>query len=232
MELDRAKLRPAEPQVSRTAAAARAQALDALMRAVQAGELRAYEALVRQVTPLLRQVSRNRGVPPAELDDVVQEALLALHRCQGNYDPTRPFLPWLIGITQHCARDRRRRSMREDRRLLAVRVLHQAWGTGGADGLLSGGLLADSLGALIATLPPAQREAIEIVAIGEMDLRAAAEATGRSVGAIKVNLHRAREALHHKLALGGDAAPRATDATRGANLRRHGRRILPLMEPG
>ncbi len=209
MEMDRAKLRPAEPRLSRTAAQDRAQALDELMRSVQAGIPRAYATLVRQITPLLRQVARNRGVPPADLDDVVQEALLALHRCRENYDPARPFLPWVVGIAQHCARDRWRRSMREDRRLLAVRALHQAWGPasetgGGPDGVLSGGLLADSLAALIATLPPAQREAIEVVAIGEMDLRSAAEATGRSVGAIKVNLHRAREALHQRLEAAGD----------------------------
>lgn len=214
MEMDRAKLRPAEPRLSRTAAQERAQALDELMRAVQAGIPRAYATLVRQVTPLLRQVARNRGVPPADLDDVVQEALLALHRCRENYDPARPFLPWLIGIAQHCARDRWRRSMREDRRLLAVRALHQAWGPGGPDGVLSGGLLADSLAALIATLPPAQREAIQVVAIGEMDLRAAAEATGRSVGAIKVNLHRARETLHARLEASGDVSATSRNRAR------------------
>lgn len=214
MEMDRAKLRPAEPRLSRTAAQDRAELLDELMRAVQAGEPRAYPALVRQVTPLLRQVARNRGVPPADLDDVVQEALLALHRCRSNYDPARPFLPWLIGIAQHCARDRWRRSMREDRRMLAVRALHQAWGPGGPDALLSGGLLADSLAALIAGLPPAQREAIEVVAIGEMDLRSAAEATGRSVGALKVNLHRAREALHTRLEASGDVTGRSRNRAR------------------
>lgn len=214
MEMDRAKLRPSEPRLSRTAAQDRAQALDALMRAVQAGEPRAYATLVRQITPLLRQVARNRGVPPSELDDVVQEALLALHRCQANYDPTRPFVPWLIGIAQHCARDRWRRSMREDRRLLAIRALHMAWGSNGPDALLSGGLLADSLGALIATLPPAQREAIEVVAIGEMDLRAASEATGRSVGALKVNLHRAREALHARLDAAGDVTETSRNRSR------------------
>lgn len=205
MEMDPAKLGPAQPRVSRSPAADRAQALDEMMRAVQAGEPDAYAALVRQVTPLLRQVARNRGVTPGEREDVVQEALLALHRCRDNYHPDRPFLPWLIGIAQHCAQDSWRRNMREDRRVLAVRILHQAWGAGGSDGGLTGGLLADSLGALIAQLPPAQREAIEIVAIGEMNLRAAAEATGRSVGAIKVNLHRAREALHTRLTASGDA---------------------------
>lgn len=214
MEMNRAKLRADQPQLSCGAAADRLLALDEMMRAVQAGEPRAYTALIRQVTPLLRQVARNRGVAPAELDDVVQEALLALHRCRENYDPARPFLPWLVGIAQHCARDRWRRKMRENRRILAIRALHQAWGEGGSDGGLSGGLLADSLGAMIARLPPAQREAVEIVAIGEMDLRAASEATGRSVGAIKVNLHRAREALHQRLMASGDVAASSRNRSR------------------
>lgn len=214
MEIDHAKLRAAEPQLTRTSAEERAHALDDMMRAVQAGEPHAYTVLVRQVTPLLRQVARNRGVSPADLDDVVQEALLALHRCRENYDPARPFLPWLIGIAQHCSRDRWRRNMREDRRILAVRALHLAWGGQRSDGEITAGLLAESMGALIATLPPAQREAIELVAIGETDLRAASEATGRSVGALKVNLHRAREALHQRLAASGDGLARHRNQAR------------------
>lgn len=204
MELHRAKLCPAPERMSRAAAPDRLPALDELMGAIRAGEQGAYAALVRRVTPLLRQVARNRGVATADLDDVVQEALLALHRSRENYDPARPFLPWLVGITQHCAKDRRRRDMREDRRRLALRVLHRAWEDEGTDGGAIGGLLADSLGAFIAGLPPAQREAIELVAIAQMDFRTASEATGRSVGAIKVNLHRAREALHQRLAACGD----------------------------
>ncbi|MBS7791641.1 RNA polymerase sigma factor [Roseococcus sp. SDR] len=174
------------------------------MADIKAGETQAYAELVRRVTPLLRQVARNRGVAAADLDDVVQDTLLALYCSRENYDPARPFLPWLIGITRHCAKDRWRRDMREDRRRLAWRTHSLAWQSAGADGGVTGGLLADSLGVFIALLPPAQRQVIELVAIGGMDLRAAAEATGRTVGAIKVNLHRAREALHQRLEACGD----------------------------
>lgn len=206
MELDRAKLRPAPGRMSRATAPDGAQELDALMGAIQAGERHAYAALVGRITPLLRQVARNRGVAAADLDDVVQETLLALHRSKDSYDPARPVLPWLVGITRHCVRDRWRQDMREGRRRLALRTLHCAWAAESADGGANVGLLAESLSSFIAALPPAQREAIELVAIARMDLRAASEATGRSAGAIKVNLHRAREALHQRLTAGGDDA--------------------------
>jgi RNA polymerase sigma-70 factor (ECF subfamily) len=187
-------------------AMARGQGFDEAMRGVQSGDARAYDGLLRGITPFLRQVTRRRGVPPGELDDVVQETLLALHRCRHHYDPARPFLPWLAGIAQHCAQDRRRRRQREERRVTAMQALHQAWGPAMAtEDAVAGGLLAATLERLILALPEAQREAIQCVALAEMDLREAAELTGRSTGAVKVNLHRARRALRGRV-LEGDAA--------------------------
>lgn len=216
MELHRAKLCASRTRVGRLPDADHARPLEAVMAAIQAGEERAFAELAHRVTPLLLQVIRRRGVAAADLDDVVQEALLALHRSRNNYDPARPFLPWLVGIAQHCAKDRWRREMREDRRRLAFRAEHRIWEEHAAPHGGTGGLLADSLHSLIAALPPAQREVIRLVAIGGMDLRAASAATGRTVGAIKVNLHRAREALHQRLAETGEvtAARRNRPASR------------------
>jgi RNA polymerase sigma-70 factor (ECF subfamily) len=205
MELHRAKLCQARERLSRVPSHDPSRRLEELMAAIKAGELQAYADLVRRVTPLLLQVARKRGIAASDLDDVVQETLLALYCSRANYDPSRPFLPWLVGITRHCAKDRWRRDMREDRRRLAYRAQNEAWLSEGADGGATGGLLADALGGFIARLPPAQRQVIELVAIGGMDLRVAAEVTGRSVGAVKVNLHRARETLHQRLEACGDA---------------------------
>ena len=47
----------------------------------------------------------------------------------------------------------------------------------------------------IATLPPGQRQAVELLRLREMSLAEASEASGQSVGALKVSLHRAIRAL-------------------------------------
>jgi RNA polymerase sigma-70 factor (ECF subfamily) len=56
----------------------------------------------------------------------------------------------------------------------------------------------------VARLPPGQREAIELIGLGEQSLDEAAAATGRSKGALKVNFHRAIKALRTLMAEGGD----------------------------
>ena len=51
------------------------------------------------------------------------------------------------------------------------------------------------LGVAIAGLTPGQREAVEHLALREESLAEAADATGKTPGALKVNLHRALKAL-------------------------------------
>ena len=51
----------------------------------------------------------------------------------------------------------------------------------------------------LAILPPRQREAVEALVLKEQSLSEAAVATGRTKGALKVNLHRALKALRGKM---------------------------------
>jgi RNA polymerase sigma-70 factor (ECF subfamily) len=60
------------------------------------------------------------------------------------------------------------------------------------------------LAAAVATLPQGQRQAIELLALRENSLEQAAALTGRSKVALKVNLHRAIQALRARLGAGGD----------------------------
>jgi RNA polymerase sigma-70 factor (ECF subfamily) len=61
------------------------------------------------------------------------------------------------------------------------------------------GLRADALRKAIAGLPPGQREAIELVGLGERSLEEVSQATGRSKVALKVNFHRALKALRARM---------------------------------
>jgi DNA-directed RNA polymerase specialized sigma24 family protein len=61
-------------------------------------------------------------------------------------------------------------------------------------------MLADA----VATLPPGQRQAVELLALQERSLEEASGQTGRSKVALKVNLHRGIAALRRRLAEGGD----------------------------
>jgi RNA polymerase sigma-70 factor (ECF subfamily) len=72
----------------------------ALMAAAQKGDRVAYERLLRDCVLFIAGLARRRGVPPDHVDDVVQEALLTLHRARATYDPRRSFEAWLRIIVE------------------------------------------------------------------------------------------------------------------------------------
>ncbi len=175
--------------------------LAALMRLAQDGNSVAYQRLLRACLPMIAGLARRRGVPREQLDDVVQDVLLTLHRVRHTYDPARPFLPWLRAIAQRRAVDALRRRGRQHGREMHDPIAYE----GHADTAQSAGQALESadhahrLRLAVTALPDRQREAVERLALREQSLDEAAADTGRSKGALKVNLHRALKALRGKL---------------------------------
>src|SRR4051794_10055000 len=99
--------------------------LAGLMKAAQAGDARAYLALLKDVTPKVRQyVRRQRSfLDIADIEDLVQDVLLSLHAVRATYDPTRPFMPWLMAITRNRVADGGRRYSRQAAHEVQVDVL-------------------------------------------------------------------------------------------------------------
>ena len=65
----------------------------------QQGDRAAYGALLTAAQARLRRYFARR-IMPHQLDDLVQETLLAVHRKLASYDPARPFMPWLGAIAR------------------------------------------------------------------------------------------------------------------------------------
>ena len=42
-----------------------------------------------------------RRLPPAMIDDTIQDALIAVHKKRHTYDPNRPFGAWLAAIARY-----------------------------------------------------------------------------------------------------------------------------------
>jgi RNA polymerase sigma-70 factor (ECF subfamily) len=168
-----------------------------LMAAAQAGDRTAYETLLRDCVPLVRSIARRTGVGPDQVDDVVQEVLLTIHRARQTYDPSRSFTAWLRVIAERRAIDLLRQSGRRGAREVHAPLAVENYADEAADP--AGGLRhADDAGRVaqaLAGLPPRQREAVQYLVLEEQSLAEAAAATRRSKGALKVNLHRALKAL-------------------------------------
>src|SRR5215210_1728802 len=71
---------------------------DVLLAASQAGDAQAYRTFLHAILPFLRSVARARTRSEELVEDVVQDALLTLHRVRHTYEPGRPVKPWLAAI--------------------------------------------------------------------------------------------------------------------------------------
>lgn len=174
--------------------------LSTAMQAAQNGDAAAYRALLRDCVPVISAMARAKGVQGPGIDDVVQDALLTIHRARASYDPTRPFLPWLRAIVHRRAIDAMRHASRRPREV------HDpiAYEARADDGPLPGSDLVGRdrrrmVAEAVAHLPPGQREAIEHIALRELSLDEASLLTGRTKTALKVNFHRALKALRASL---------------------------------
>jgi len=170
-----------------------------MMAAAQAGDARAYEALLRECLPLLRAICRARLRDATEADDAVQDTLLTIHRARGSYDPARPFRPWLVAIAECRALDRIRSRSRRARRETPVDAAEEiASGAPGVETVLDAQRDAAKLRSAIEALPIAQRTALGLTKIQDLSLAEASGRSGMSVSALKVATHRAMRALRRR----------------------------------
>jgi RNA polymerase sigma-70 factor (ECF subfamily) len=171
-----------------------------LMAAAQAGDRRAYEDLLRECLPLLRQICRARLRDATEAEDAVQDTLLTIHRARASYDASRPFRPWLVAITERRALDRiRARGRRSGREAALDLAADLPAPTGSADAALDADRAAAKLRDAVQDLPQSQRTALGLTKLQDMSLQEASARSGMSVGAIKVATHRAMQTLRRRL---------------------------------
>jgi RNA polymerase sigma-70 factor (ECF subfamily) len=165
------------------------------MAAAQAGDAVAYGRLLRAIVPFLRVVIRHQRVPPNQVDDILQDTLLSIHRVRHTYDPARPLVPWLAAIARRRAIDGRRRSTRIEAWEAATPDLLETFPDLSANRWIEDGDEHGWLRRAIEELTPKQRVAVELVKLRGLSVAEAAALSGQSPGAIKVNVHRALRAL-------------------------------------
>lgn len=157
-----------------------------LMAMAQSGDRQAYAALLEACQRWLRRYYARR-IGPCQLDDLVQDTLLSLHRKRASYDPQRPFLPWLAAIARYRWVDHLRKVYKADET-----ELDESFASISDEPAISARI---SLERLLSLLPTAQVAAIEMVKIEGLTVSEAAQASGQSELLIKVNIHRGLKRL-------------------------------------
>lgn len=159
--------------------------LKALMIASLDGHSRAYQALLRLSAERLRLYFRRR-LPgrEADVEDLVQDTLIAIHRKRASYNTDLPFTAWLHGIARYRLIDLLRRDYRQASTPFDDNF--DAEEDGAVDAILAELDVAN----LLAKLSPKQADAIRLTRIEGHSVRDAAELSGQSEPSIKVNVHR------------------------------------------
>lgn len=164
--------------------------LCALMASAREGDGAAYEMLLSALSARLRPFFANRlSFRPGDVEDLLQETLLAIHLRRETYDPTLPLTAWTYAIARYKLIDHlRREGIRAHVPIDAVDNLFAPERTDSGDA-------ARDVATLVAQLPEQQRTAIQLVKVEEKSVREAALASGMSESSIKTNVHRGMKRL-------------------------------------
>ena len=169
----------------------------AWMAAAQVGDRVAYERLLHDCIPFIKQVARGQGVRFDFLDDVVQETLLTVHQARHTYDPNRSFTAWLMTIARRRAIDGLRRAARTRTREIhePLAYVNHSDSSGHPEETIFQNDETKVLNFALGKLSAGQREAVEHLALQSRSLAQTATVTGRSTGSLRLDWHRALRTL-------------------------------------
>ena len=171
------------------------------MQGAQAGDANAYAQLLADVALRMRRLVRRRApwLSPEDVEDLVQDILLSLHQARATWDPARPFLPWMVAIARARMADNARRYARRAAIALEVSDLAETFCDIPKNHSAETVVNLMSVREVMRDLTPAEKQAVELLRLREMSLKEAAEASGSTVAALKVAMHRAMHKMKTRL---------------------------------
>lgn len=152
-----------------------------LMALSQAGDSAAHEAVLRACRNWLTRYFSGK-IPSDQIEDLVQETLISVHRKRATYDSTRPFIPWLAAIARYRWIDRLRTVYRQENNT-AEMVIDSI----DPEEEISASI---SIERMLQMIPSKQSEAIRLVKLRGHSIAEAAQITTQSESAVKMNIFR------------------------------------------
>jgi RNA polymerase sigma-70 factor (ECF subfamily) len=168
--------------------------LKALMLASLKGDAAAHRALLARVSSRLRAYYKSKlartSRAAAEAEDLVQEAILAIHLKRSTYDPDEPLTPWLYAIARYKLIDflRRTRTSRVD---VPIEEADEVMARDDHEAAES----SYDVRRLMERLSKNMRCAVEAVKLDGLSTADAATRCGLSESGVKVNVHRGLRTL-------------------------------------
>jgi RNA polymerase sigma factor (sigma-70 family) len=148
-----------------------------------------HAALLRLLVPLLRGFYRRRANGREDdIEDLVQDTLIAVHTRRASYDRERVFTAWLFAIARYKMIDHFRRT----RRLEPIEDYEDVLMVEGFEDESGARMDIDDL---LETLPDKQAQMIRATRIEGLSIAEAAEAAGIGESDVKISVHRGLKSL-------------------------------------
>src|SRR4030081_1468456 len=168
--------------------------LKALMLASLDGDGASHRALLERLSRRLRAYYKGKlaglGRDASEAEDLVQEAVLAIHIKRHTYDPVEPLTPWVHAIARYKLID----FLRRTRTSISDVPIEEADTIMAHDDNVDADSTYD-VRRLMERLPKNMRCAIEAVKLDGQSIAEAAEGCGFSESGVKVSILRGLKAL-------------------------------------
>ena len=184
--------------------------LRSLMLQSLSGDGASYRLFLDELSLHLRSFLRRRLTrQPEEIEDIVQELLLAIHNQRHTYDARLPLTVWVHAIARYKVIDWLRRSSRHDLLNDSLDEREELFAapddTGAAEASLD-------ITKLLQQLPERQRLPIQYVKIEGGSVADAAKRIGISESAVKIGIHRGLKVLAASIARSDERVAQITNA--------------------
>lgn len=171
--------------------------LHALWMQAQTGDAASYTQLLRTLSVYLRNFLRRRLFSRhQDIEDLVQETLLAIHQKRHTYLPDQPLTAWVYAIARYKLIDHLRAQSRQDNKHDDIDDWADTlWVNSATDASDA----RHDVTYMLSLLPEKQRRLIEHTKLEGFSAEEAALLTGQSVTNVKVSVHRGLKRLAQKL---------------------------------
>jgi RNA polymerase sigma-70 factor, ECF subfamily len=164
-----------------------------MMKASMAGDARVYRRLLEDIGRSVRAMAHGAfgraHVGDADIEDAVQETLLAIHLKRHTWDSSQRLAPWVNAIARHKIIDALRR--RGARRAESIELFQDSLAAPEADDPHA---LSDAR-KLMEALGPRQRDIVRSISLEGQSIAATAARLSMTEVAVRVALHRALKSL-------------------------------------
>lgn len=186
----------AEKDTSQSGSPADAQGFDELMRKSQDGDKAAYAQLLGEILNPIRGFIRKHYPGIRDIEDVLQESLITLHKVRHTYDPSRPFLPWMFALVRYRSLDYLRKHIRIQSREVANDDMLESMFAAKTD---TADEDREAALAMLEGVSDKEREVIELLKIEQLSVKDVAKQLGLSESNVKVIASRGYAKLRRKL---------------------------------